>query len=165
MEVKIKEIKQIDVKYIQVDTEIRYWDDTSINGVDDINFYETKGEGEPNMPCAVKVKDKPEDCIHSDHWHWKPLINVETGQIENWTKGVKADVVYKVCDAFACDVLDADKKVLFSYEGYVPRFMCPREDGYGDYIDMLIDGEGYILDWNKCKVKSFILDEYESNNN
>ena len=62
-------------------------------------------------------------------------------------------MLYKVCDEFACDLLDADRKKVYSYEGYVPDFMCPREEGYGDYIDMWIDEEGFIKDWDKNLVK------------
>lgn len=152
MKFTIKIIKEVEAKYIQVDTEVLYWENTEVNGELDVDFYESKGHGEPKIPCAVRVKDNPENCIYSDHWHWKPIIDIETGRIVNWTDGVKADVVYKVCDGFACDVFDAEWKKLFSYEGYVPRFMCPREDGYGDYIDMEIDGEGFIKDWDKQQV-------------
>ena len=152
MKLTIKIIKEVEAKYIQVDTVVRYWQDTEVNGELDVDFHESKGHGEPKIPCAVRVKDNPENCIYSDHWHWKPLINIETGKIENWKKGVKADVCYKVCDEFACDVLDTEGNKLFSYEGYVPNFMCPRENGYGDYIDMEIDEEGFIKDWDKEQV-------------
>ncbi|MBR5271838.1 MAG: hypothetical protein IKU25_00365 [Clostridia bacterium] len=161
MKLSIKVIKEVDAKYIQVNTAIRYWHYTEVNGEYDINFMETKGEGEPNIPCAVKVKDEPETHICSDHWHWKPLINIETGQIENWKKGVTGNVLYKVCDEFACDVLDGEKNVVHSYEGYVPDFMCPREAGYGDYIDMWIDEEGFIEDWDKSEVEEFFNAEDE----
>lgn len=155
MKLEVKITKEVEVKYIQVDTNVRYWENAEINGVNDINFFETKGQGEPKIPCAVKVKDEPESHIQSDHWHWKPLIDIETGQIVNWKKGVTADITYKVVDEFACDFLDAEKAVQFSYEGYVPRFMCPREEGYGDYIDMVIDEDGFIKDWDKEEVKNY----------
>lgn len=152
MKLTIKIIKEVEAKFIQVDTCVRYWHDTEVNGDYDIDFMATKGKGEPKIPCAVKVKDEPESHICSDHWHWKPLIDIETGQIVNWTKGVTGNVLYKVCDEFACDVLDAERNTVFSYEGYVPDFMCPREEGYGDYIDMEIDEDGFIKDWDKQEV-------------
>lgn len=153
MNLKIKIVKEVDAKFIQVDAGVRYWQDTEVNGEYDVNFIPSNGKGEPNIPCAVKVKDEPENTIFSDHWRWQPLIEIETGQILNWKKGVKASVLYKVCDEFACDLLDADRKKVYSYEGYVPDFMCPREEGYGDYIDMWIDEEGFIKDWDKNLVK------------
>ena len=153
MNLKIKIVKEVDAKFIQVDSGIRYWENTEVNGEYDINFIATKGEGEPKIPCAVKVKDEPEDTIYSDHWRWQPLIEIETGQIVNWQKGVTGNVLYKVCDEFACDLLDADRNKVHSYEGYVPDFMCPREAGYGDYIDMEIDAEGFIKGWDKTLVE------------
>lgn len=158
MKLKIKITQEIEAKYIQVDTKVRYWEDSKINGVDDVDFHENRGQGKPLVPCAVKVKENPENCIYSDHWHWKPLIDIETGQIVNWTKGVKADICYKVCDEFACDLLDEGQNKILSYDGYVPGFMCPREDGCGDYIDMVIDEEGFIEDWDKSEAcRNFLL--------
>ena len=161
MKLGIKVIKQVDAKYIQVNTSVRYWHDTEVNGEYDINFIDKQGEGKPNIPCAVKVKDEPETHICSDHWRWKPVIDIESGQIVNWEQGVIANVLYKVCDEFACDLLDSEKKVVHSYEGYVPDFMCPREAGYGDYIDMMIDGKGFIEDWDKSEVEDFFNAEGE----
>ena len=40
-----------------------------------------------------------------------------------------------------------DNEVLH-YEGYVPDFMAIEEEGYGDYIDMIIDENGCIQKWN-----------------
>lgn len=67
--------------------------------------------------------------------------------IRNWTKGFKADVSYKVCDEFQCELLDNDGNKVLEYEGYVPKFMDIDEDGWGDYIYLTIDENGHIRDW------------------
>lgn len=141
MNITIKGVcENTDVKYIQIDTFVRYWEDAEVNGKDDISFYDTKGEGIPAMPCAVKIKDKPTDNIHSNHYKWMPLIDVETGKIINWAEGTTARVHYKVCDEGIYRLLDADKNIIIEVESYVPSFL--GEDG--DYIIMNIDEHGVI---------------------
>lgn len=53
---------------ILIDCQPRYWEDTEVNGVDDISFFETKGKGIPQIPCAEQIKNNPDSCIYSDHW-------------------------------------------------------------------------------------------------
>lgn len=43
-------------------------------------------------------------------------------------------------------------------DGYVPDFLCPKSEGYGDYIIMDIDSNGFIKNWDMNKVYKF-LDE------
>ena len=150
-----KKIK-VEFKYIEVDTEVRYWEDTDVNGVPDIDFYESKGVGTPRIPCAVQVKKEPEKCIYSDHWRWRPIIDIESGKVINWTEGVEARVHYKVCDMFACTIKDVEGNAVVEYEDYVPKFMCPADEGYGDYIIMDIDENGFIQEWQSSLVQEFI---------
>lgn len=150
---------EIDITTIAVDAKVRYWEDSTVNGERDIDFYESKGEGEPKMPCAEKIKEKPRENIYSDHWRWRPVIDIESGRITNWTAGTEARVHYKVCDEFSCTLLDKNGKKVLSYEDYVPAFMYPQEDGWGDYIIMSIDKEGRIESWNPQHVISFVQEE------
>lgn len=151
---------EINIATIQVDTKVRYWEDATINGERDIDFYEAKGEGEPKMPCAVKIKETPRENIYSDHWRWKPTIDVDSGRITNWTIGTEARVHYKVCDEFSCTLLNDGGKEILVYEDYVPSFMYPQEDGYGDYIIMDINKDGYIKNWDTKRVESFVKEEF-----
>lgn len=73
--------------------------------------------------------------------------------------GFNADVHYKVCDDFQCDILDKDMDVIESYDGYVPKVMCPKDNGYGDYIIMDIDENGFIQGWNKELVRKLAKQE------
>lgn len=145
---------------IKCDVEIRYWNDAEVNGVEDIDFCETKGEGSPQIPCAIQVFAKSTNVIYSDHWRWRPVINIETGQIKNWQQGVEATVHYKVCDGFACSFLGNMDEIITEFDGYVPSFMCPAENGFGDYIIMSIDKDGCIKDWDANKVRKFLDIEY-----
>lgn len=149
MEVELTVKKKFDVHYLKVDAGVRYWNDSDVNGEEDIDFYETKGIGVPKMPCAVKVQDKPQSNIYSDHYRWQPIIDINTGQIINWTQGVSAFVYYKVCDEGEYTLLDKDNNEIVSVESYVPYVLCPEDEGYGDYIIMSVDEIGFIKNW-KC---------------
>jgi hypothetical protein len=38
--------------------------------------------------------------------------------------------------------------VVYSKDGYVPEIMCPEGNGYGDYIIMKVNENGYIANWD-----------------
>lgn len=76
-----------------------------------------------------------------------PEIDIDTGIITNWIKGVTADVHFKVCDSGSYYVKDAEGNVVLSREDeYVPNCLIPGK--YGDYIIMTIDENGKIAEWN-----------------
>ena len=134
-----------DMMMVKVVAHVRYWEDSEINGVDDDN-------NNPKMPCVTGIYDR------SGRRFWCPFIDVETGRIINWEKGVEASIHYKVCDECGLTIMKGDT-VLYEDEDYVPEFLCPKEEGYGDYIIMDIDGEGFIKNWDKSKVYDFIFNE------
>lgn len=144
MKAAIKTKKEVDVRYLKVDAGVLYWEDSDVNGQEDENMYDSKGNAIPRMPFAVKVKDKPTSNIYSDHWRWQPTIDVERGCIVDWPKGTTANVHYKVCDDGTYALLDPLKNIIISVDSYVPN--CIGE--YGDYIVMNIDEDGSIEDFN-----------------
>lgn len=148
MQVKVKQVVVLDATTILVNANVRYWEDGMINGMCD-------NDDCPNMPCAVKGEDG---------YRWMPIIDIETGQIRNWREGTTAEIHYNVCDEFECRIIDEKGGVrclIKDYEGYVPDFMSPKDSGYGDYIIMDIDENGYIQDWDKAEVREFIENEEE----
>lgn len=145
MKVKVKREVVMDATTILVDTYVRRWEDTDVNGQPDNGYV-------PKIPCAVK-------SANSGIYYWKPVIDIETGQILNWQQGVTANVHYKVCDEFACKVIEqiaGITNLIKDYDGYVPNFMCPKEEPDGDYIVMDIDENGYIKDWCSADVVKFV---------
>ena len=54
------------------------------------------------------------------------------------------------------EVLDEQGNVVSEYSDYVPKCMCPKENGYGDYIIMDIDKDGYINGWNGILVEKML---------
>ncbi|ENV37485.1 hypothetical protein F959_01608 [Acinetobacter venetianus RAG-1 = CIP 110063] len=126
----------LNIQKIKVKAHVRYWEDTTINDVDDT-------EDGKNVPCKLGEL-------------WCPVINVDTGIIENWEIGKTAFIHYKVVDGCGWELLDSTRKVIKSQdEGYVPKTLCPAECGYGDYIIMNIDVNGQIAKWK------FDLDDFQ----
>ena len=118
--------KEVQLKTLKVKANVRYWEDSEVNKTEDTN-----GE---LIPC------REGDC-------WCPVIDIDTGIITNWEKGMIANIHYKVCDRCSYEVIDSEGNVVEEDENYVPRTLCPKENGYGDYIIMDIDENGLIKDW------------------
>jgi hypothetical protein len=132
---KIKVTKEVEVKTLLVRAYPRYWEDACINGEED-------NENGDNVPCKVGSI-------------WNPHIDIETGKILNWKIGTTADIHYKVCDRCGWELVDIDGNIVSSVDSeYVPETLSPKERGYGDYIIMDIDEDGYIQNW-KFKPENF----------
>lgn len=128
MKVQVNRIITAEAKTLHVEAGVRYWEDSEINGAEDDNE-------NPKMPCIVNGV-------------WCPIIDIDTGKILNWDVGVSADIHYKVCDSGCYRIKGGGGGVLFDLlHEYVPRMLCPKENGYGDYIIMDIDKQGFIKDW------------------
>ena len=127
--------KKVNVKTLKVSAHARYWEDSIING-------ECAPEDGKDFPCK-------------DGDNWCPIIDIDTGIITNWTKGVTAEIHFKVCDCGSYYLIDDNGDTVLSIkDDYVPRIMCPKENGYGDYIIMDIDENGQIQDW-KTNISDF----------
>ncbi len=125
--ITVKTTEEREVKFLRVDAGVRYWEDGEVNG-------EADDDENPKMPFAVEGR-------------WIPVIELETGRILDWPEGVTASVHYKVCDDGVYTLLDADKNPVKAHDGYVPPIMCPKYNGFGDYIIMDIGPDGVIADW------------------
>jgi hypothetical protein len=138
MKVKIKVENEVEIKTLSVKAGVRCWGNAEVNGIADTN-----GD---LIPCR-------------DGDYWCPIIDLETGIIQNWTKGVVADIHYKICDDGSYFLVDSEKDIVLSIENdYVPDIMCPNESNYGDYIRMTILENGQIENW-KVIIKDFINEE------
>lgn len=111
------------VKYLKAECGVLYWEDATVNGVDD--------EDGSLIPCRVGDS-------------WCPLIDLNTGVIEGWPEGVTANIHYKVCDDGRYALLDADRHEVRAIADYVPAIMCPGDGGHGDYVIMTVGPDGLI---------------------
>lgn len=124
MKVTLKVDNEFEIKTVQVEAGARYWEDTTVDGAEDVN-----GDLIP--------------CRNGDNWC--PEIDLETGIILNWKQGITAEVHYKVCDDGTYYLKDAGGNIVLVKEGYVPGFF--PDEHFGDYIIMSINETGKITNW------------------
>lgn len=137
MKVTINKPTDFNAIKMEVFAKVRYWEDSEINGIEDT-------EDGDNIPCK-------------NGENWCPVINIDTGIIENWEKGKSANIHYKVVDCCSFWILDDKGEIIFKQENnYVPEILCPKDSGYGDYIIMDISEDGVIQKWNKHKIFEII---------
>ena len=148
-------IEPSDVKYLRIDVGPRYWEDASIKfedkWEDDIDYNEQKKGEKPKMPFAVKDESKT-----YVEYRWQITIDLENVKVLEWPQGVEARVFYKVCDDGTYYLLDGDKNVLKEVDCYVPDMLSYIDDGFGDYIDMKIDGDGNLVGFPKECMNNYI---------
>jgi hypothetical protein len=114
------------LRYLKVVANVRYPEDAEVNGVEDV-----VGKLMPFM------KDKT----------WSILIDLSSGTIVNWPKGVTASTHYKVCDDGKYWLLNEARQALYFQGDYVPPILSVDRYFDSDYIAMEIDGDGVIANW------------------
>lgn len=134
MKTKIKKEIEVDINTLIVSAGVRYWEDAMVDGKEDV-------DGDL-IPCR-------------EGQYWKPIIDLDNGKIVNWDAGCVADIHYKVCDDGNYKLRDNFGNIVGETDGYVPNIMCPEENGYGDYIIMKVDKDGFIANW-KVDIKDFL---------
>lgn len=118
-----------------VDAGVRYWEDATVNGVED-----SEGTLIP----------------HRNGERWQPAIDLATGEILDWPTGTTADVHYKVCDDGEYWLADETGKRLWKWGGcYVPDdLLCVGDRGYGDYIIFKVGADGKIAGWKRPTINA-----------
>lgn len=84
-------------------------------------------------------------------------IDIDTGQILNWPKGIMGDFNdIKVVDEGTYILLDDNCNIMQdeTYRDYVPKCFSINSEGYGDYLEFNVDKNGYIENW-KFTQKNF----------
>lgn len=128
----------IKATYILVQAEVRYWEDATVNGIEDIDG--------TLIPMRVGSR-------------WRPIIALSDGQVMGWPEGKTADIHYKVCDQGEYWLLgdDMDQPVAKWKGYYVPNsFLCHGNGvhGYGDYIIFNVGPDGFIEGWESPEINS-----------
>lgn len=122
MKITLKVEKEFDAKFLQVEAGVRYWEDASVDGIDD--------EEGNLIPCRVNDR-------------WCPLIAIDTGFISNWERGKSAEIHYKVCDDGKYTLLDGNNEMIKTLEDYVISDLTDDSD----YIILSVNEDGFIENW------------------
>ena len=140
MKAKIKVEKEVNFTHLKVMCGARYWEDTEVNGVEDLDG------------TLIPLRDGD---------YWCPIIEIETGIIKDWPKGTTANVHYKCCDDGDYWLI-TDDGIEFKRPGYyVPDILDIYNESFGDYVILNIDGNGQIADWPKTHNINDFLTENE----
>lgn len=156
MKVIVNRPVEIDVKHLFVRARVRYPEDSTLRNLPEYDWIEDDAN-QPKMPCMSYLQERS----RGSSWYWCPVIELETGKIINWKQGVCASISYKVVDEFDCYITDSDDKIVARYNGYVPSFMAIDDEGYGDYVYLTINEDGYIEHWSFDEYEFKKLDEAE----
>ena len=121
--------------HIEVEAEVRYWEDASVNGVED-----QRGDLVPGR--------------EGEMWHVR--IDLAAGRIEKWPTGTEARIHYKVCDQGEYWLTTPDGTRVAKWKGhYVPgAFLCHGDSGYGDYIILRVSKDGAIEGYRRPPIKA-----------
>lgn len=119
--------------HIEVEAEVRYWEDAIVNDVKD---------------------DDGSRIFGRDGDLWKIQIDLASGRIEDWPEGVEARIHYKVCDAGEYWLTDAASHRIAKWRGhYVPsRFLCHGGNRHSDYIIMNVSAGGVITSYSPPEI-------------
>ena len=119
--------------YIEIEAEVRYWEDATINGKED-----TDGT---LVPFRFGKQ-------------WCPTIRLADGWIVGWPEGTTADIHYKVCDQGEYWLAAEDGRVAKWSGYYVPdSFLCHGDTGFGDYIIFKVGADGKIEGWEQPEIE------------
>lgn len=124
----------MNAQYIEVSAEVRFWDDATVNGVDDFD--------------GSLIPFRKDNL-------WLPVIRIIDGLVMGWPQGVVADIHYKVCDAGEYWLQNAERQRIAKWKGYyVPdKFLCHGGYGHGDYIIFRIKDDGVIAKWRNPAIE------------
>ena len=155
------------IKYLRATMGVRYWVDcyySDNNGETWYgNFEDTEEESERIMkltPCVVR-----KDIGYKESNYWEIIIDLDEGKVLNWKDGFCLYTSYKVCDDGEYVFLDKDMNEVVNItkeykQYYVPDFLSIEDSGYGDYVNININGDGSIqhFDVMKCEIKQYFND-------
>lgn len=156
MKVKCKIVTEVEIPYVKCYLFARYWEDAdvSLNGSE----FESVNEDGSNMPQSMFLDYSPEITSYKgfkDDKCFYMKINPETGQIENWEKGYAMHIHWKVVDQGVYRYYDDKDNIIKNLDcEYVPDYLAIEDSGYGDYVIMNVDENGFINNWNKNEFAS-----------
>jgi hypothetical protein len=132
--------QEFDVKYLKVDLGVRYWEDAYL-------YINNEKVDIPENGSNIPLKDV-------DRWVF--TIDVETGQVLNWSENTKIEAFFKVCDDGNYYLIDSKFQTIDEFEGiYVPSCLSIDDNGYGDYVFLTIQENGVIKNWEQ-NFESFV---------
>ena len=97
--------------------------------------------------------------LNKDHQKLEWLLDLQELKAIDWASN-NMILWGKICDEGTYTLLDTSKKPIWQIKGYVPnKLLPPYEEGWGDYLELVILSDGSLMDWRKpLDFKDFIED-------
>ena len=168
MKISRKKTVEEDIKYLYAHLHDDWWDGAQISR-NESEFEEVDEDGS-QIKDMLKVFDAPtntrfKEYIAKDDPCFSMKINVDTGEVVGWPKDTAMNIYWKIVDEGLYQYLDKDDNIIFEYDGYVPGELAIEDSGYGDYVILNIDSNGFIENWNPTKVAREITETIENESN
>lgn len=148
MKIKVLRLADVNIHYVKCYLFPNWWEDSDVSK-DGSEFEEGSLD---NMPQSMLLDWTPQISDYENFKGQKCFfmkINPDTGQIENWEKGYKMNIYWKVVDEGIYEYIDDNENIIKKFDtDYVPRYLAIEEEGYGDYVIMNVDENGFIQNWS-----------------
>ncbi len=97
-------------------------------------------------------EDLPSDLPFRFGNKWEIIIDIDRGMVMNWHHAQSIKLSLKVRDSGIYTLYDKNFNPIRHSDRddspkYVPNHLLPPSNGYGDYLELDIDGDGKILNW------------------
>ena len=153
------------INKVIADFHVRYWEDCEIDGR---GFDEDTDEDVIKDLLTRWDEEYKVGLVKDDRMIL--IINPETGKVENYAGGKEIRMHFKVCDECSYKITERvanginpydayDNVILERDEDYVPDFLDIDDEGWGDYIEITIQTDGTIKDWNPDWFARWVEDE------
>jgi hypothetical protein len=157
----------VTINKVIVYANVRYWEDCEIDG------QEFEEDTDPDTIKDLLGRYNKEYKIGLvDGDLLRLVINPETGKVENYdyTCGKEIRMHFKVCDECSWEITRRvhngpnpdnwyDEAILSVENDYVPNFLAIDDSGYGDYIKITIQKDGFIKDWDSVLFAAWLEEE------
>lgn len=151
MEIKRRLIIKQNIKYLSAKIGVRYWVDCKYSKDNGETWIDPDDNDEEEKAVVDDLKEiiVPENQRWGLVNYWKLEVNLDTGKVINWPRGLCIHTYFKVCDDGEYVFLDGEGKEVVNItkeydQYYVPDFLALEDEGYGDYVYLNINGEGKI---------------------
>lgn len=99
-----------------------------------------------DIPVRYEDEDIPFDFPLRQGDRWRAEVMIDSGHIDGWPEGREAEMHMKVVDEGYYQLIDPEGNVIATRSNdYVPHGVVPGE--YGDYVHLVISGDGVIQNW------------------
>lgn len=161
MKVKVLKEVEVDAKYLYCYLgDYMYLEDLNFMDMDVVNEVVNMDDGLdpflkrfPSLDAMRYDQDMRGICLK---------IDVDNGKIVNWPEDLHEVqfINVKIVDSGVYVLTEENGNKIITKDGYVPDCLQIEENGYGDYLEFVVNKNGFIIDWSFTQKDVESLREY-----